>query len=144
MNKLTSEQRERVEEILEQVLDIEPHARAAYLDSCGAQPAVHKEVESLLRFRPAAQERLDTPIIDARAVAAAVDALESHGDRIPDPETVGPYRIIEQLGEGGMGTVYLAEQTEPVRRRVALKLIKLGMDSKQVIARFEAERQRWQ
>jgi len=61
------------------------------------------------------------------------------GDR--DPETVGRYKILDKLGEGGMGVVYVAEQTEPIRRRVALKLIKLGMDSKQVIARFEAERQ---
>ena len=57
------------------------------------------------------------------------------------PESVGPYRILELLGEGGMGVVYLAEQTEPVRRRVALKVIKHGMDTNQVVARFEAERQ---
>ena len=57
------------------------------------------------------------------------------------PEKIGLYRILEQIGEGGMGVVYLAEQTKPVRRRVALKLIKLGMDTKQFIARFEAERQ---
>ena len=57
------------------------------------------------------------------------------------PKRVGPYRILERLGEGGMGVVYLAEQTEPVRRRVALKIIKHGMDTKQVVARFEAERQ---
>ena len=57
------------------------------------------------------------------------------------PDKIGPYKILDTLGEGGMGIVYLAEQTEPVRRRVALKLIKLGMDTKQVIARFEAERQ---
>jgi len=58
-----------------------------------------------------------------------------------DPEVIGPYKILDKLGEGGMGVVYLAEQTKPVRRKVALKLIKLGMDSKQVIARFESERQ---
>ena len=62
-------------------------------------------------------------------------ALESAGTKI------GPYKLVQQLGEGGMGTVWVAEQTEPVRRRVALKLIKPGLDSAQVIRRFEAERQ---
>src|SRR6266568_3064105 len=60
---------------------------------------------------------------------------EKAGDRI------GPYKLLQQIGEGGCGVVYIAEQDEPVRRRVALKAIKLGMDTKQVIARFEAERQ---
>ncbi len=65
----------------------------------------------------------------------ASDASRDH------PEQIGPYRILQVLGEGGMGIVYEAEQLEPVRRRVALKVIKLGMDSKDVVARFEAERQ---
>src|SRR5882672_6206104 len=55
--------------------------------------------------------------------------------------TIGPYKLLEQIGEGGLGLVHVAEQTQPVRRTVALKLIKPGMDSHQVIARFEAERQ---
>src|SRR5206468_5921742 len=54
---------------------------------------------------------------------------------------IGPYKLLQQIGEGGMGAVFLAEQTQPVRRKVALKLIKSGMDSAQVVARFEAERQ---
>ncbi len=57
------------------------------------------------------------------------------------PDRIGPFKILDVLGEGGMGTVYVAEQKEPVRRRVALKVIKPGMDSKQVLHRFEAERQ---
>ena len=57
------------------------------------------------------------------------------------PEYIGPYHILEKLGEGGFGEVYAAEQTEPVKRRVALKILKAGMDTKAVLARFEAERQ---
>src|SRR6266853_315220 len=67
--------------------------------------------------------------------AAVVPIIEKLGD------CIGRYKLLQQIGEGGCGTVYMAEQTEPVRRRVALKVIKLGMDTKQVIARFEAERQ---
>ena len=65
----------------------------------------------------------------------ALPLTEKPGDRI------GRYKLLQQIGEGGCGVVYMAEQEEPVRRRVALKVIKLGMDTKQVIARFEAERQ---
>src|SRR5215212_4171250 len=57
------------------------------------------------------------------------------------PEQIGPFRVLEKIGEGGMGVVYKAEQRDPVRRIVALKVIKLGMDTKEVVARFEAERQ---
>src|SRR5438309_7504519 len=82
--------------------------------------------------------------------------LTTHGDSVPNDEPeqgqaaslvrnagekIGHYRLLQQIGEGGCGIVYLAEQEEPVHRRVALKIIKLGMDTKQVIARFEAERQ---
>ena len=79
-----------------------------------------------------AVEARETDASDAPAARAKAEA---------PPEQIGPYRILEPLGEGGMGIVYLAEQREPVRRRVALKLIKPGMDSKQVLARFESERQ---
>ena len=68
-------------------------------------------------------------------VAISLPATEKPGDRI------GRYKLLQQIGEGGCGVVYMAEQDEPVRRRVALKVIKLGMDTRQVIARFEAERQ---
>ena len=78
--------------------------------------------------------------IEARETDASDPATATAGIEAA-PEQIGPYRILEPLGEGGMGIVYLAEQREPVRRRVALKLIKPGMDSKQVLARFESERQ---
>jgi hypothetical protein len=68
-------------------------------------------------------------------VHISIPLTEKPGDKI------GHYKLLEQIGEGGCGVVYMAEQTEPIRRRVAFKVIKLGTDTKQVIARFEAERQ---
>ena len=75
------------------------------------------------------------PIRAAEATNVLPPSFEKAGDRI------GRYKLLQQIGEGGCGVVYMAEQEEPVRRRVALKVIKLGMDTKSVIARFEAERQ---
>ena len=79
---------------------------------------------------------------------AEVEALLAAHEEVPEepvqegPGTViGPYKLLQEIGEGGFGVVYMAEQSEPVRRKVALKIIKLGMDTKNVIARFEAERQ---
>jgi tetratricopeptide (TPR) repeat protein/tRNA A-37 threonylcarbamoyl transferase component Bud32 len=69
------------------------------------------------------------------------DAPQAGPERLAEDSRVGPYRIVRELGEGGMGVVYLAEQTEPIKRRVALKVIKRGMDTEQVVRRFEAERQ---
>ncbi len=85
----------------------------------------------------------------ATEIRSFVEALEEAQGRVtadvhetsPAPEQIGPYRVLSVLGEGGMGTVYIAEQKKPVRRRVALKVIKLGMDSVMVLRRFEAERQ---
>ena len=77
----------------------------------------------------------------AEAETAARSAIRNPASGTPLPAQIGPYHIIELLGQGGMGAVYLAEQTQPFRRRVAVKLIKPGMDSEQVIARFETERQ---
>src|SRR5258708_33150625 len=69
------------------------------------------------------------------------DETRAHETTARAAESVGPYRLIQPLGEGGMGIVWLAEQVRPVRRQVALKIIKAGMDTAQVVARFEAERQ---
>ena len=75
-------------------------------------------------------------------VFSSLTPLERHDATVPS-ELIGPYKLLEQIGEGGMGIVYMAEQTQPIRRKVALKIIKPGMDSRQVIARFEAERRPW-
>ena len=88
------------------------------------------EVESLL----AANEQAGGFMV-AQAVSVPMPPTEKAGDRI------GRYKLLEQIGEGGFAVVWMAEQEEPVRRRVALKIIKLGMDTKEVVARFEAERQ---
>jgi serine/threonine protein kinase/Flp pilus assembly protein TadD len=110
--------------------------RQAYLDSaCAGDETLRREVEDLLRHH----QRIGSFLQSAAAVPPAAGAQQPLGE---GPGTViGPYQLLEQIGEGGMGTVYLAEQTHPVQRKVALKVIKAGMDSRPVIARFEAERQ---
>jgi serine/threonine protein kinase/tetratricopeptide (TPR) repeat protein len=106
-----------------------PEERAEYLDQvCGSNPGLRQEVEALL----AAHERLGN-----FSVATTVDERTTEGVGT----VIGPYKLLEQIGEGGFGVVFMAEQQEPIRRKVALKVIKPGMDTRQVIARFEAERQ---
>jgi WD40 repeat protein/serine/threonine protein kinase len=123
------------EHIFHRALEFESGgARAAYLDSaCGGNSPLRAQVEQLLAAHGAPAGFLDTLPEDSHAVTASVE--EALGSRI------GRYKLLEKVGEGGWGVVYVAEQTEPVRRRVALKVIKLGMDTKAVVARFEAERQ---
>ncbi|NOS70601.1 MAG: serine/threonine protein kinase [Verrucomicrobia bacterium] len=117
-----------------------PEARAAYLDgACGADVALRRRVEALLHAAESAGDFLEQPptglTAGDRSTMVVTLSSEKTGDRI------GRYKLLQQIGEGGCGVVYMAEQEEPVRRRVALKVIKLGMDTKSVIARFEAERQ---
>jgi serine/threonine protein kinase len=113
----------------------EPAARAAYLDqACHCDPALRRGVEALLAAHGQPGSFMGRP-----AVGEPTANYQSIAER---PGTVlGPYKLMEQIGEGGMGLVFVAEQQHPVRRKVALKIIKPGMDSQQVIARFEAERQ---
>jgi serine/threonine protein kinase/tetratricopeptide (TPR) repeat protein len=124
------------QEIFHQALSLPPAARPAFLDhACAGDAAVRASVEALLRANEGASGFLDAPAFGAGFVrdVAAIDA------RIGG--YIGPYRLKDQIGEGGMGTVYLADQSHPVRRQVALKVVKPGMDSRRVVARFEAERQ---
>ena len=113
--------------------------RAAFLDrECAGDPALRQGVEALL----AAHEDPDSFLVAPPAPAVPTLKLNPAADPKDDVgQTIGRYKLLEKVGEGGCGVVYVAEQTEPVRRRVALKVIKLGMDTKAVVARFEAERQ---
>src|SRR5216110_1865942 len=120
----------------------DPAQRQAYLDAaCARQPELRRQVESLLRLYEGAGSFLEKPAAEAAATGALPEAAEPAASREAPGATMGPYKLLEQIGEGGMGTVWMAQQQEPVKRLVALKLIKAGMDSRQVIARFEAERQ---
>jgi serine/threonine protein kinase len=113
----------------------DPGQRAAYLDqACGDDPVLRQDVQRLVDDHFRAGLFLERPGLPLPATMQ-LQSAESPGAQ------VGRYKLLEQIGEGGMGVVYVAEQTEPVRRRVALKIIKPGMDTRQVIARFEAERQ---
>jgi serine/threonine protein kinase/WD40 repeat protein len=108
--------------------------RATYLDqACQGNAALKEHVQGLLAAHDRLGSFLDAPPFEA-------DAADAHGAEEPGG-MIGPYKLLEKIGEGGFGIVFMAEQTRPLRRRVALKIVKPGMDTRQVIARFEAERQ---
>jgi len=118
-------------------LELEPGERAAFVEAATrSEPLLRERVEELLAAHLAADRFLGTPLVppDPSLWSELRPVTEAPGDRI------GPYLLAERLGEGGFGIVYRAEQLEPVRREVALKVIKLGMDTREVIARFEQER----
>ena len=128
------------QEIFEAALERHAELRAQYLDSaCGTDSELRQRVEKLLKLHDEAGEFLEKP---AAEIVATVDQPTIDQPITEKPGTqIGPYKLLQQIGEGGMGVVYMAEQEKPVSRKVALKIIKDGMDTKQVIARFEAERQ---
>jgi serine/threonine protein kinase/tetratricopeptide (TPR) repeat protein len=133
-----NESHQREAAIFDAALELPTAQRAAYLDhACDGDAALRRRIESLLKACESKCEFLDLPTDPATAqtINDLPPSFEKAGDRI------GRYKLLEQIGEGGCGVVYLAEQEEPVSRRVALKVIKLGLDTKSVIARFEAERQ---
>jgi serine/threonine protein kinase/tetratricopeptide (TPR) repeat protein len=128
---LSTDRHARVKEIFLAACERSPEERATYLDeACGSDLGLRGEVEALLEFHEEGTDLLD----------------ESTDKGVPppseeSPDSISGYRILQQVGEGGMGVVYEAEQLRPVRRRVAIKVIKAGMDTKAVVARFESERQ---
>jgi serine/threonine protein kinase/tetratricopeptide (TPR) repeat protein len=128
--------RRNADTVFAQAIEIEaPQERAVFLEqACANDPELRREVEKLVGDYFRAGAFLERP--------AAHLMVTTEEPRTERPGTViGPYKLLEQIGEGGFGVVFLAEQQQPLRRRVALKVLKPGMDSRQVIARFEAERQ---
>ena len=124
-------------EIFTDALALPRAERAAYLErACDGDGELRQKVEALLEGHEQVGDFLErSPQTTSLQAGSKVSAGEIPGDRI------GHYKLLQQIGEGGCGVVFMAEQEEPVRRRVALKIIKPGMDTKSVIARFEAERQ---
>src|SRR5215467_7672819 len=122
-------------EIFFKALDCDtPEGRAVYLrEACAGDVALHRKVEELLK-----EHFSDDSLMSGPAVEGGRSEAES--PQTPAP-VVGRYKLLEKIGEGGFGEVWMAEQREPVKRRVALKIIKPGMDSRQIVARFAAERQ---
>ncbi|HWN94963.1 MAG TPA: WD40 repeat domain-containing serine/threonine protein kinase, partial [Methylomirabilota bacterium] len=113
-----------------------PEARAAYLQgACGRDVTLRRKVDELLKEHFSNDSLLAGPALEERTAVAESPEKEAPA------QMLGRYKLLEKIGEGGFGEVWMAEQREPVKRRVALKIIKLGMDSRQIVARFEAERQ---
>ncbi len=124
---------------LEAVEKHAPDRWPAFLDqACAGQPELRHCVEELLQAHAQVDSVLNrpAPVCPGEPLTTAFDPVPGDSDR-----RIGPYQLVQPIGEGGMGTVWLAQQTEPVKRLVALKVIKIGMDSQQILARFEAERQ---
>src|SRR5271155_4718206 len=129
---------DRTESLFAAAVALPTEERGAYLErECPGDPALRDRLVALLRAHDRAGHLIDRPGNgDPDETAGYAPTSEQAGTII-----ASRYKLLEEIGEGGMGTVWVAEQTQPVRRKVALKLIKAGMDSKSVLARFEAERQ---
>src|SRR6185503_15015060 len=125
-------------EIFFEALEMDtPEARAAYLQgACGRDVTLRRKVDELLKEHFSNDSLLAGPVLDGERPGI----IESPVEEAP-AQMIGRYKLLEKIGEGGFGEVWMAEQREPVKRRVALKILKLGMDSRQIVARFEAERQ---
>ncbi|MEZ6121423.1 MAG: serine/threonine-protein kinase [Pirellulaceae bacterium] len=135
---LNLKDKNRIESIFLEAVALQGKTRSEFVKkACNGNRQIRLEVERLLRADDDADSLLDRPIhgelgseFDSKRTAEPMEG--SH---------VGPFKLLQKIGEGGFGVVYMAEQTMPVRRKVALKIVKLGMNSKEVVARFEAERQ---
>ena len=130
----------REETIFVMTLELPESSRPSFLDmACGGDAVMRRRIEALVLAHGDTDGVFKTDI--ALVTPTVVESVAAGKAPETVGEWIGRYRLVEVLGEGGCGVVYVAEQSEPVRRQVALKVIKLGMDTKQVVARFEAERQ---
>ncbi len=138
---MSPERWEQLREICATALERDPQHRGTFIvDACREDAELRAEVESLISAHTGS-DFLECPAIDALS-GVGMGLVQETARLGPLPgERIGRYQLMQPLGEGGMGTVYLAEQTYPVRRQVALKLIKVGMDTREVLHRFETERQ---
>ena len=137
---MTPERWQQVKEIFDRAVECGPASRMAYIrERCGDDEELRREVESLLASDTQTGSLLDNPLMETGTGASAPSNPDAASPVQND--SFGPYVPVRVLGEGGMGTVYLARQQQPIRREVALKVVKLGMDSRQVLERFEIERQ---
>jgi serine/threonine protein kinase/tetratricopeptide (TPR) repeat protein len=123
-----------------------PEARAAFLrEACAEDDQLRQQIEALLQAAHPTNDFLERATSNSVRIAELPQSGSTIALTVPIAEkpghSIGHYKLLERIGEGGCGVVYMAEQTEPIRRRVALKVIKLGMDTISVVARFEAERQ---
>src|SRR5262249_34292428 len=133
-----------LKELFLAALEVAPEDRAAWLErGCAVDAGLREHLRLMLAAHDAPQSLLDGPAQSLAALLPDEGVAPSVAQPLVEgPGTmIGPYKLMEQIGEGGMGLVFVAEQQQPVRRKVALKVIKPGMDSRAVIARFEAERQ---
>src|SRR5580765_495065 len=118
----------------------DPEKQAAYLDrACGKDLPLRQRIEQLLHAAQRAKDffQKQPPLLPPPPPETPTVRTIGEGPG----SIIGPYKLLQQIGEGGCGVVYMAEQAQPIRRQVALKVVKLGMDTKQVMARFDAERQ---
>ena len=126
----------REEKIFYEALTKSADQRDLFLrKACGEDQKLYSRVEALLKANDIKDDFLQSPVLDSQIILDNPPHIESPGT------VIGRYKLLEKIGEGGMAVVYMAEQETPIRRKVALKIIKLGMDTRQVIARFEVERQ---
>src|SRR5580700_11303656 len=150
---MESERWRKIEELYHLGLELNEARRDEFLSrACEGDEDLRREVESLLAHEKKSKDFIESPAMEVAARLVGDDSVNSGAGReltesLPPGETIaaasiiGPYHLLHLIGEGGMGQVWLAEQKEPVRRRIALKLVKAEMNSREVIARFESERQ---